>query len=483
MQPAERATEPRTGVQRMADTPQPVLRSTPGEAPARDAPTSPGAAGMRLGEWDLGAEIGRGAMGIVYRAKRARDSATAAVKVLSPRLAQEERFVERFEREATALSALEHPRIVRVLDRGVSDGLPWFAMELVDGMNLRERMRARKLDDAQLMRAISGACRALRYAHAQGVVHRDIKPENLLVDGAGEVKVADFGLARLFGERWVELSRLSVAGSAVGTPYYMAPELLKGASPDPRADLYSLGVILYEALTGDLPMGRVRAPREVRSSIDPRLDRLVMLLLEVDPARRPSSAEEVADLLSDMLSTPYVGPPESSTPPDNQETRAVRDRLQHSLRTRRIVRRWLVFLALGWIAGGFLALSQREGGIAAVCFVGCFGFLTIAAAARPKYMGARCPFCKGFHVRVVRTGLVSQHKHLQCDDCQGQFGGEPKQPGAKHLQMGAILFIGALLIIRMTTDKSESIWTAVGVAGAFTLVLLILRFGSRGDRR
>ncbi len=467
----------------MSDTSDPVLRSTPGEAPPRDVPTSPGSTGMRLGEWDLGAEIGRGAMGIVYRARRPRDGAAAAVKVLSPRLAQEERFVERFEREATALSALDHPRIVRVLDRGVSEGLPWFAMELVDGVNLRERMRARKLDDAQLMHAIIGVCQALQYAHAQGVIHRDIKPENLLVDGAGEVKVADFGLARLFGAKWLRLSRLSVGGSAVGTPYYMAPELLKGAPPDPRADLYSLGVILYEALTGDLPMGRVRTPREIRPTIDPRLDRLVMLLLETDPARRPSSAEEVADLLNDMLSTKYVGPPEPAKPPEAEQTRVVRERLRSSIRFRRRVSNWIALLSLAWLAGAFAASYQGELGLAAVCFVGCFGFLTIAAAARPKYVGACCPYCKGFSVRQVRSGLVGQNSHLQCDDCKGQFGGQPHKPGSKRLQAGALLFIGILVIVRIAADNGHGAGAAIAVVGAVILVALFLSFRNRGEGR
>ncbi len=265
---------------------------------------------MRLGEWVLGVEIGRGAMGVVYRARHAMDGRVAAVKVLSPRLVADERFVERFEHESLATIALAHPRIVQVLDRGVTSGLPWYAMELIEGPNLRERMRTRALGQTELARFAISVCLGLQHAHAQGVVHRDIKPENLLVDASGEAKIADFGLARLFGDRWVELSRHSVSGGPVGTPFYMAPELVKGHPPDGRADLYSLGVVLYEALTGDLPMGRVRPPRDARPTLDPRLDRLVMLLLEMEPLRRPGSAEEVADLLNDILANKYVAPPE-----------------------------------------------------------------------------------------------------------------------------------------------------------------------------
>lgn len=288
--------------------PDPVLRSTPGATPPSDVPTSPGAAEMRLGDWVLGAEIGRGAMGVVYRARHASDRRVAAVKVLSPRLAADERFVERFERESQATLALAHPRIVRVLDRGLSNGLPWYAMELVEGMNLRERMRRGRLNDEQLVRIAIGVCQGLEHAHARGVVHRDIKPENLILEAWGEPKIADFGLALLFGDRWLEVSRLSATGAAVGTPFYVAPESLRGLPPDARSDLYSLGVVLYEALTGDLPVGRFRRLREVRATIDPRLDDLVMHLLESSPERRVASAKELGSDLARILTCPYVPP-------------------------------------------------------------------------------------------------------------------------------------------------------------------------------
>lgn len=292
----------------MTDPSDPVLRSTPGATPPSDVPTSPGAAEMRLGEWILGAEIGRGAMGVVYRARHASDGRIAAVKVLSPRLAADERFVERFERESQATMALAHPRIVAILDRGVTTGLPWYAMELVDGQNLRERMRRGRLSDEQLVRLAIGVCQGLEHAHAQGVVHRDIKPENLILEAWGEPKIADFGLALLFGDRWLEVSRLSATGAIVGTPFYVAPEILRGLPPDARSDLYSLGVVLYEALTGDLPVGRFRRLHEVRATIDPRLDDLVMHLLESSPEGRVASAKELGSDLARILTGAYVPP-------------------------------------------------------------------------------------------------------------------------------------------------------------------------------
>lgn len=292
----------------MSDDLDPIRRSTPGATPPSDVPTSPGAAEMRLGDWVLGAEIGRGAMGVVYRARHASDGRVAAVKVLSPRLAADERFVERFERETRALTALSHPNVVAILDQGVTDGLPWYAMEFVEGGNIRSWTRPGNMNDGRLLRFAIGVCEGLASAHARGIVHRDIKPENLLIGLGGQPKISDFGLARLFGDRWMDLSRLSVSGGAVGTPYYMAPELLKGQPPDDRADLYSLGVVLYEALSGDLPVGRVRRLREVRSTIDPRVDDLVMRLLEPDRDRRPASAGEVARLLDRILKSTYLPP-------------------------------------------------------------------------------------------------------------------------------------------------------------------------------
>ncbi|MEK7865139.1 MAG: protein kinase [Planctomycetota bacterium] len=403
------------------------MRSTPGASPPAQTPTSPGAAEMRLGEWILGAEIGRGAMGVVYRGSHATDGRVAAVKVLSPRLAADERFVERFERESQAMRALAHPCIVSLFDQGVSSGLPWFAMELIEGGNIREWMRAGHLDDERMIRFAIGVCQGLQYAHAQGVVHRDIKPENLLIGVGGQPKIADFGLARLYGDRWLELSRLSGSGGAVGTPFYMAPEVVKGQSPDGRADLYSLGVVLYETLTGDLPLGRVRSPREIRPAINPTLDRLVMLLLEPNPSMRARSAEAVAQVLSKSLVSEVVaGQPIA---PEPAEDGMALKQLQTSLAARRRkAQRFLGPAILSCLAGvvAFYAGWRIPG----IVLLGAMAALaTVSLFLMPKYTGAQCPYCRRYRVRYIGAGLRSPVSYLLCEDCGGQFGSETGYPG------------------------------------------------------
>ncbi len=430
---------------------------------------------MRLGDWLLGDEIGHGAMGVVYRARHATDGRVAAVKVLSPRLAAEERFVERFERESQATLALSHPRIVQVLDRGVSDGLPWYAMELVDGMNLRERMRTRRLDDAQLLRIAIGVCQGLEHAHARGVIHRDIKPENLLITASDEVRIADFGLARMFGDRWLELSRLSVSGGAVGTPFYMATEVLKGQTADGRADLYSLGVVLYEAMTGEVPVGRVRSLREMDPLIGPRIDSLVMGLLEPDPDARPRSATEVIDLVEDILRNKhYARPIQQRLPPE--DTRVIQDHLRTSNRKRRRTSAIVGLLGLPFLAGGIAAMAVESGVTAFLALAACFICLGIAAVIHPKYTGACCPYCHGFRVRLVATGMMSQDCHLRCDDCHGQFGGAPKVAGATRRWLVAAggIYLGIGLLARMESRPSPLSLTVIFVGGT----LLLLAFAS-----
>jgi hypothetical protein len=234
--------------------------------------------------------IGRGGMGIVYKAVRKSDDRTVALKVLSPRTQGSPEFVERFTREAEALAQLQHPGIVRILQSGVHDGVPFLVMELVDGASLRKRIRAGSLTPEKALEMAAQVCDALQYAHSRGVIHRDIKPENILVREDGTVKIADFGLAKLTS---TEQARLTLTNVAMGTPHYMAPEQLeKSADVDERADLFSLGVVLYEMLTGQLPIGRFKPPSRAGGT-DLRLDSIVLDLLERDPEDRVSSAKEL----------------------------------------------------------------------------------------------------------------------------------------------------------------------------------------------
>jgi len=233
--------------------------------------------------------LGKGGMGVVYKARQTRLNRTVAVKVLSERLMEEPQFIERFEREAAAMALLSHPNIVAIHDSGVHGGIPYLVMEYVEGTPLRKLLGKGPIEPRRALDIAASLCDALRYAHGRGVIHRDIKPENILIDKDGRVKVADFGLARLTHD---ETTPITLTGARLGTPSYMSPEQVeRSAKIDHRADLYALGVVLYELLTGGLPIGHFKPPSKV-VDVDHGIDRLVLRLLEKLPDSRPQSAAE-----------------------------------------------------------------------------------------------------------------------------------------------------------------------------------------------
>ncbi|HWI57363.1 MAG TPA: serine/threonine-protein kinase, partial [Bacillota bacterium] len=200
--------------------------------------------------------LGRGGMGVVYKARQPLLNRLVALKILAPEKEKDPQFAERFMREAQALARLNHPNIVTVYDFGETQGLYYLLMEFVDGMNLRQLLQNRKLVPEEALAIVPHICDALQYAHEQGIVHRDIKPENVLLDKQGRIKLADFGIAKILGQAAPEAAR-TAATEVVGTPYYMAPEQVeKPTKVDHRADIYSLGVVFYEMLTGELPLGK-----------------------------------------------------------------------------------------------------------------------------------------------------------------------------------------------------------------------------------
>ncbi|MBL9126892.1 MAG: serine/threonine protein kinase, partial [Verrucomicrobiales bacterium] len=204
--------------------------------------------------------VGAGGMGAVFKARQPHLDRWVALKVLPETMAAHAAFVERFHREARTLARLNHPNIVTVFDFGRRDAFCFLLMEFVDGVNLRQALRAGRFSPEQALGLVPKICEALQFAHDEGVLHRDIKPENLLLDGRGRVKIADFGIAKLVGDATGERG-LTVSGAALGTPAYMAPEQIENPSDvDHRADIYSLGVVIYEMLTGELPLGRFSAP-------------------------------------------------------------------------------------------------------------------------------------------------------------------------------------------------------------------------------
>jgi Flp pilus assembly protein TadD/predicted Ser/Thr protein kinase len=237
--------------------------------------------------------IGRGGMGAVYRARQKGLNRLVALKILPSEIGRDAAFAERFTREARALAHLNHPNIVAIYDFGRAGEFYYLIMEFVDGVNLRQMLQARRLSPRESMSIVPQICEALQYAHDHGVVHRDIKPENVLVDKQGRVKIADFGLAKLLGAA-PQTERLTRPADVMGTPHYMAPEQVeKPLEVDHRADIYSLGVVFYEMLTGELPLGRFAAPSK-KVQLDVRFDEIVLRALEKEPALRYQQAIQVS---------------------------------------------------------------------------------------------------------------------------------------------------------------------------------------------
>lgn len=236
--------------------------------------------------------IGHGGMSAVFRARQPKLDRMVALKVLPKSLAATPGFAERFTREGRVLARLSHPSIVTVHDFGESGGFCYLIMEYVDGVNLRQAMRAGRFTPEQALGIIPVMCEALQYAHSQGVLHRDIKPENILLDAKGRVKIADFGIAKILDESGDGGMLLTQSGAKLGTAPYMAPEQIeKPGSVDHRADIYSLGVVFYEMLTGELPLGRFAAPSE-KSAVSGGMDEVVFRALAKERERRQQSAGE-----------------------------------------------------------------------------------------------------------------------------------------------------------------------------------------------
>jgi predicted Ser/Thr protein kinase len=256
--------------------------------------------------------LGKGGMGAVYKARQPALDRLVALKILPAAGENTSRFAERFNREARALARLNHPGIVTVHDFGVAGNLHYLIMEFVDGPNLRQVQQNDRLSPAQALQIIPQICEALQFAHDQGIVHRDIKPENLLLNKEGRIKITDFGIAKIVGIN-AEKTSLTGARDIVGTPHYMAPEQIETPTEvDHRADIYSLGVVFYEMLTGELPLGKFAAPSE-KVQVDVRLDEVVLRSLEKERDRRYQRAAHVKTHVETIAATsaakPFVSAP------------------------------------------------------------------------------------------------------------------------------------------------------------------------------
>jgi serine/threonine protein kinase len=248
--------------------------------------------------------IARGGMGVVYLARQPDLDRTVALKILSPELAADPEFAQRFNGEAKILALLSHPNIVQIYDFGRGAGLYYLVMEYVEGVSLRQVLREKRPGSDEVLRILSQVCAALEYAHFQGVVHRDIKPENILIGVGGRIKIADFGLAKILGRKG-QTGPVTQTRLIMGTPQYMAPEQSENLPGlDHRADIYALGVILYEMLTGRPPQGLFQPPSQT-AQVDGRLDGIVQKALERMPEHRYQRASELKTDIDRVASSPH----------------------------------------------------------------------------------------------------------------------------------------------------------------------------------
>ncbi len=294
------------------------------------------------GRYRVVRKLGSGGMADVYLAEDEELGRRVAIKILNDRHANDEQFVERFRREAKNAAGLSHPNIVSIYDRGEAEGTYYIAMEYLDGRSLKELVLARgPLPIADAISFTRDVLVALRFAHRKGVVHRDIKPHNVMADADGRLKVTDFGIAR------AGASQMTEAGSIIGTAQYLSPEQARGSAVDQRSDLYSVGVVLYELLTGTVPFtgespveiamkhlsDTPQPPSVKRPDIPPDLDMIVLRALAKNPEDRFQTAEEMdaelervaqgagvttetADAATAVLSgTGLSGAPTAITPP------------------------------------------------------------------------------------------------------------------------------------------------------------------------
>jgi serine/threonine protein kinase/HEAT repeat protein len=273
-------------------------------------PPEPGDLAALFPQLEILGLIGAGGMGAVYRVRQRELDRIVALKILPPAIGERPGFAERFTREARALAKLSHPGIVTIHDSGRAESLVFLLMEYADGPNLRQLIEAGRLSPRDALAIVPMICDALQYAHDAGIVHRDIKPENILIDRRGHVKVADFGLAKLVGagepesgSATPEVPGVTAAGERMGTPQYMAPEQLdRPGEVDHRADIYSLGVVFYQMLTGELP-ARTVVPPSQKAPLDARLDAVVMRALEQNPDHRYQQASLIKQSVETLTAT------------------------------------------------------------------------------------------------------------------------------------------------------------------------------------
>jgi len=422
--------------------------------------------------------LGQGGMGAVYKARQKQLDRIVALKILPPEVGKDPAFAERFAREARSLAKLNHPHIVTLYEFGQSDdSLYYFIMEFVDGTDLRHVIRTGELACDQALVIVPQICEALQYAHEEGIVHRDIKPENIFLDKRGGVKIGDFGLAKLL-DRPATAFTLTQTRQGMGTPLYMAPEQIEGAHQvDHRADIYSLGVVFYEMLTGELPLGRFDPPSQ-KVHVDVRLDEVVLHTLEKEPRRRYQQVSEVKTDIEAIGVAAMPDEPAEKSPPAvssrKKDYATSEDEPEKAWQHVRIPAIGLVVTGLIGLLGlvgvllllGCFSLGLANGGFAvapvAILFVSCLPALIILTGGRRmshfKSHGlavaaailALMPIHAGFLLGLpmgIWALIVLTRSDVQKAFTLAAKGGAPRRKGFPLWSIVLVLIILALFVL------------------------------------
>ncbi|HWB02313.1 MAG TPA: serine/threonine-protein kinase [Verrucomicrobiales bacterium] len=297
-----------------------VLEESSPEQPAPFVPPTTEVLERMLPRYEITQLIAHGGMGAVYSGMQRDLERPVAIKILPPEAARDKESIDRFRTEARAMARLSHPHIPAVFDFEVVEEFCVLVMELVEGPNVYTLIRQGQVTPPQALELLGQVCDAVQFAHSRGIIHGDIKPGNILMNKDGQVKLADFGLARLMEQG----DRESESWTPMGTPEYAAPELYdKNAAPDHRADIYSLGVVLHEMLTGAPPVGEFELPGEALG-LDPRVDEVIARCMELQPDARYQSAQEVRLVLREVIEEKNVPVPATVKAPTKRILKAAR---------------------------------------------------------------------------------------------------------------------------------------------------------------